>query len=89
VTSDELDEVRKIVVAFEDAATWCEQLAELARESVRGLQRQPDARNGDLPQRLNEISRMLQHLEADRHAVLAVRKRIGLPPPSSDGAPRR
>jgi hypothetical protein len=77
VTQEELDEVRRLLVAFEDAATWCQQIAELVRDFI--LRHAP----GNTPESssvLHQIQEMLRHLEADRRAVGMIRTRIGLPP---------
>jgi hypothetical protein len=84
MTDDELDDVRKLVVAFEDAATWCEGLASLSVELLLSIQQQRSLPGRRLSEGENQIARTLRHLEADRRAVRTLRDRLGLPAPPGD-----
>jgi hypothetical protein len=82
MTNDERDEVRRILVAFEDAGIWCEQLAEREQQLIRSIQQNRIPSGPDLSAELTQIAETLRHLQDDRHAVEVIRKRIGLAPVS-------
>lgn len=77
MTTDELDDCRRILVAFEDAATWCEELAGIAQRALES-QDPPSAAGASAD--LRQIADTLRFLREDRDAVAVVRRRIGLPP---------
>jgi hypothetical protein len=81
VTDEELDEVRRLIVAFENAATWCEQLAALARDSIDALRQKKEVSVGTLAGQIADIDRHLQYLDVNRRAVSRIRTRVGLPAP--------
>ena len=80
MTDHELDDVRRIVVAFEDAASWCEQLSELALESILALQRRERLTDDRLSEGLTQLSQLRLHLDVNRREVASIRSRIGIPP---------
>ena len=79
MTTDELDDVRKIVVAFEDAATWCEELAERVKELILSIQQNRHLSADQLSEQGNEIAETLRHLAADRRELEIIRRRVGIP----------
>ena len=78
MTDDERDEVRRILVAFEDAGVWCEQLAEREQQLIRSIQQNRIPSGPDLAAELDQIAETLRHLRDDQRSVSVVRKRIGL-----------
>ena len=78
MTNDERDEVRRILVAFEDAGIWCEQLAEREQQLIRSIQQNRIPSGPDLATELDQIAETLRHLRDDQRSVSVVRKRIGL-----------
>ena len=78
MTNDERDEVRRILVAFEDAGIWCEQLAEREQQLIRSIQQNRIPSGPDLSAELDQIAETLRHLRDDQKSVSLVRNRIGL-----------
>ncbi len=78
MTNDERDEVRRILVAFEDAGIWCEQLAEREQQLIRSIQQNRIPSGPDLSAELDQIAETLRHLKDDQRSVSLVRNRIGL-----------
>lgn len=78
MTNDERDEVRRILVAFEDAGIWCEQLAEREQQLIRSIQQNRIPSGPDLSAELDQIAETMRHLKDDQRSVSQVRKRIGL-----------
>ena len=78
MTNDERDEVRRILVAFEDAGIWCEQLAERQQQLIRSIQQNRIPSGPDLSAELDQIAETLRHLRDDQKSVSLVRNRIGL-----------
>ena len=79
MTDAEMNEVRRILLAFEDAATWCEQLAEMVMRGLPAEQPHDDPSGAGATRRA-KVAEILKRLQADRSAVGWVRTRIGLPP---------
>ncbi len=79
MTDDELDEVRRILVAFEDASTWCRELAEVATRAPGGETR--PGRESDRTR--SSIADILRQLDSHHQQVVRIRKRIGLGGPLS------
>ena len=52
MTNDELDDVRRIVLAFEDAATWCQELAERAMRLILSIQQHRHLSDTELSEQL-------------------------------------
>jgi hypothetical protein len=78
MTDDERDEFRRLLVAFEDAATWCEQLTSLTRELIGAMQHKRSIAQARLLEELERVEGTLRHLEADRREVDALRRRVGV-----------
>jgi hypothetical protein len=82
VTDQELDDVRRLLVAFEDAATWCQQMAEMSRDTISALQQRRLPSPEELTRQSDWMVEMLRYLDADRLAVNRIRARVGLAPAS-------
>jgi hypothetical protein len=79
LTDEELDEFRRLLVAFEDTAVWCEQLAERARGLIEGVQQKRPPTQESLADHLRQIAETLRYVEDERRLVGTIRARIGLP----------
>ena len=79
MTNEELDEFRRLLVAFEDVAAWCEQLLERAGEFIEGARQGhvPDA--AGISEYLHHIDDTRRYLEDERRMVASIRARVGLP----------
>jgi hypothetical protein len=76
MSTDERD-LRMVLVAFEDAATWCETLADLTDEWIGA------ARTGKPPAALvqravGQVAETRRYLESNRREVGRIKQRAGL-----------
>lgn len=78
MSTDERD-LRMVLVAFEDAATWCESLADLADRIVRTAQAGEPLSTLDLEAAASSVDETRRYLESNRAAVRRVTRRLGLP----------
>ena len=88
MSSGEHQELRRLLVAFGDAATWCEDLAQQTRQVVGKIQRQEDVDATEIEACLGLVERTLRYLESHRQEVARLRVRVGLSGPD-DASPDR
>ena len=74
---DEKD-VRMILVAFEDACTWCETLADLTDRWIETAQRGGPITGEALQAAVKQVAETRRFLEADRSEVRRISQRDGL-----------
>ena len=77
MSTDERD-LRMVLVAFEDAATWCETLADLTDEWI-GASRTGKKMPAALVQRaVGQVAETRRYLESNRREVGRIKQRAGL-----------
>jgi N-acetylglucosamine kinase-like BadF-type ATPase len=74
---DERD-VRMILVAFEDATTWCETLADLTDDWIETARRGEPITAEALENAVKQVAETRRFLQADRSEVRRIIKRDGL-----------
>jgi hypothetical protein len=80
MTDDEQREIRKLLLAFEDASTWCEGLMARVRQFAGMMRADQGGPEAEITRALVEADEVERHLRADREEVLRIRGRLGLPP---------
>jgi hypothetical protein len=84
VLDQERDQVRQILVAYLDAATWCGELAEISERLIGNARTRHEPSADQLSQYTRTISEIRRHLESNTAAVERIRSSFGLSPgPSS------
>jgi hypothetical protein len=75
---DERD-VRMILVAFEDVATWCETLADLTDGWIETVRRGGPISAEALQAAVKQVADTRRFLQADRSEVRRITERAGIP----------
>jgi hypothetical protein len=75
---DERD-LRMTLVAFEDAATWCEELADLMDRFIRAARAGERIPVADLQRAATEVGETRRYLESNRQEIRRIKERAGLP----------
>lgn len=83
MTNEELDEVRRLMVAYDDLETWCLNLTELSRRLLRGCRGDERVEEPAAASIAAEVDQTVRYLESNRLAVDKIRTRIGLLPPKT------
>jgi hypothetical protein len=74
---DERD-LRMVLVAFEDAATWCEMLADLTDQCIATARGGRPISDADLHRAATQAAEARRYLRANRQEVDRIRERVGL-----------
>jgi hypothetical protein len=74
---DERD-FRMLLVAFEDATTWCESLADIAEQFIRATVAQTRVSDAELERAISQVAETRRFLQADQHEVQRIKERVGL-----------
>ena len=67
------------LVAFEDAATWCETLADLTDEWIGTARERKPASAALLQRAVEQVAETRRYLESNRREMTRLRARVGLP----------
>lgn len=74
---DERD-LRMVVVAFEDAVTWCEALADVADKLIASATARKPMGEGELHSAVAQLAETRRYLDANRTSVQRIKERIGI-----------
>jgi hypothetical protein len=69
---------RMLLVAFQDATTWCESLADIAEEFIRATVAQTRVSDDVLQRAISQVNETRRFLEADQQEVQRIKERVGL-----------
>jgi hypothetical protein len=67
-----------VLVAFQDAATWCDTLADLIDEWIRAAQAGRPVAAAALQEAAGQVAETRRYLESNRQEVQRIQQRIGL-----------
>lgn len=71
-------DLRMLVVAFEDAVTWCESLAELADRLLSALRMGETLHEHEVSAAAAQLAHTRQYLRANEGAVQRIKARAGI-----------
>jgi uncharacterized protein YfiM (DUF2279 family) len=74
---DERD-LRMVLVAYEDAATWCEALAEVVDEWIGAARADKPVAPAALQRAARQVAETRRYLDSSRQEVRRIRQRVGL-----------
>ena len=71
-------DLRMLLVAFEDAATWCETLAGVLDEWIAAARNNRPIAQPDIERVIEQVAETRRFLESNRHEVERIISRAGL-----------
>jgi hypothetical protein len=71
-------ELRMVLVAFNDAATWCDTLADLIDEWIRTANAGQSVAPAALQHAASQVAETRRYLESNRQEVRRIEQRAGL-----------
>jgi hypothetical protein len=69
---------RMVVVAFEDAMTWCQGVADLAEKLIDSLTRGRPVPEPELQAAIGQLAETRRYLEANAGEVRRIKARVGI-----------
>jgi len=74
---DERD-LRMVVVAFEDARTWCETIADLAEGLIEAAATRRRMPEGELQSAVAQLAETRRYLQSNEHEIERIKQRVGI-----------
>jgi uncharacterized protein YfiM (DUF2279 family) len=76
--SVEEKDLRMVLVAFEDAAGWCEALAEVVDEWIDAARADKPVAPAALQRAASQVAQTRRYLHSNRQEVQLIKQRVGL-----------
>lgn len=71
-------DLRMVIVAFEDAVTWCESIADLADKLIESVTTARRITEGELQAAVSQLAATRRYLEANAGEVQRIKARVGI-----------
>ena len=71
-------DLRMVIVAFEDAVTWCESIADLADKLIESVTTARPITEGELQAAVSQLAGTRRYLEANAGEVQRIKARVGI-----------
>ena len=71
-------DLRMVVVAFEDAVTWCASLAELTDKLITSVATNRSLGEKELQSAVEQLAETRRFLESNESAVQRIKERVGI-----------